>query len=47
MLGVVIPGILWSGPSAISFNSNVVDTSDDSDESIYEAMMVLKMNFEV
>ena len=28
------PGILWSGPGAVSLNGDVVDTSDDSDETL-------------
>jgi hypothetical protein len=44
MLGVISPGILWSGPSAISFNSNVVDTSDDSDESIFTVMTIPRVS---
>jgi hypothetical protein len=29
------PGINWSGPSAVTFNSNVVDSSDNSEESLF------------
>jgi hypothetical protein len=44
MLGVVSPGILWSSPSAISFNTNVVDNSDDSDEPFFTVMSTSRVS---
>ena len=38
MHNVFGPGVLWSSPGAVRLNSNVVDTSNDSNETIFSVV---------